>query len=70
MNKAVRPVKKQPIQQASIVVRDFSLGEAVPYFAPAIDAQIDRHDASDDFVKEQLHTRLVGVRASKVQWLL
>jgi hypothetical protein len=51
-NEPVRPVKKHPVQKISIEIRDFSLGKAIAYSAPAIDAQIDRHDASYDFIKE------------------
>jgi hypothetical protein len=40
---------------------DFSLDIAVPHCAAAIEAQVDCDDASDDFVKEKLHS---NVRAS------
>jgi hypothetical protein len=39
-----------------IEVRDFSLDKAIPQFAAAIEAQIDCDDASDDFIKEKLHS--------------
>jgi hypothetical protein len=59
-----------PVEKTRIEIRDFPLGKAIPYSAPAIDAQIDRYDARDDFIKEGLHTCLVGVRTSMVQALL
>jgi hypothetical protein len=33
-----------------VVVLDFSFDKAMPQFAAAIDAQIDRDDASGDFI--------------------
>jgi hypothetical protein len=59
MSDPIRPVEKQPVQKVTTsVVRDFSLDEALPQSAAAIDAQIDRDDASDDFIKEKLHTNI------------
>ena len=55
MNNHLRPVYEQPIYKIIIEIRDFSSDKAIPQFAAAIDAQIDRDDASDDFVKEKLH---------------
>jgi hypothetical protein len=47
----VRPVEK-PVEKINmvVVVLDFSFDKAMPQFAAAIDAQIDRDDASDDFI--------------------
>ena len=38
--------------------RDFSLDKSSPHFADAIDAQIDCNDASDDLIKEELHSNV------------
>jgi hypothetical protein len=48
---------EKPVQQiaAGEAVLGFSLDQAIPYFAPAIDAQIDCEDASDNLIKEKLH---------------
>jgi hypothetical protein len=51
-DKPVRPVEKHPVDKAAIEVCDFPLGKATPKPLPAIDAQIDRHDSSDNFIKE------------------
>ncbi len=68
MRHPARRVKNQPGQDVGIgSVGDFSLGKAIPQPTPAIDAQIERDDASGDFIQEKLHTRLVGARASQVQ---
>src|SRR6516162_7117919 len=56
MSDSFRPVYEQPIYKIIIPVRDLSLDKAIPQFAAAIDAQIDCDDASDDFIKEKLHT--------------
>ena len=56
-----RRVLKQvqnPVYRIRTVGRDFSLGEAMPQLAVAIDTQIDRDDASDDFIKEKLHSNV------------
>jgi hypothetical protein len=58
INNHLRPVYEQPIYQISIEVRDFSLDKAIPQCAAVIDAQIDRDDASDDFIKEKLHSNI------------
>jgi hypothetical protein len=59
MRNPARRVENQPVQKISIaVVRDFSLDQAIPYSAVAIDAQIDRDDASDNFIKEKLHANI------------
>ncbi len=50
----IRPVKKTIIE-----VPDFSLDQAMPQLAAAIDEQIDCDDASDDFIKEKLHSTTV-----------
>jgi hypothetical protein len=64
MSEPIRPVEKQPVQNvATGVVRDFSLDEALPQSAAAIDAQIDRDDASDDFIKEKPHANIRPSRA-------
>jgi hypothetical protein len=52
------PVNEYPVQKIIIEVRDLSLDQATPQFAAAIDAQIDRDDASDDFIKEELHASI------------
>jgi hypothetical protein len=56
----LRPVDEQPVDEVIIEVRDFSLGEAAPQFAAAIDAQIDCDDPREDFIKEELHS---GIRS-------
>src|SRR5882757_7642717 len=49
----------QPVQKITIAgVFDFSFDKATLYSAAAIDAQIDRDDASDDFTKEKLHSNI------------
>jgi hypothetical protein len=59
MRNPARRVENQPVQKVTIaVVRDFSLDKTIPYSAPAIDAQIDRDDASDNFIKEKLHSNI------------
>ena len=57
----LRPVDEQPVYEIVIEVRDFSIREAVPQLAAAIDAQIDGDDARDDFIKEKLHRPSVQV---------
>jgi hypothetical protein len=58
MSNPARAVEDQPVQKITVVVHDFSLDKAVLYSAPAIEAQIDCDDASDDFIKEKLHARI------------
>ena len=59
MRNPARRVEKQPVQKiTAAVVHDFSLDKAIPYSAVAIDAQIDRDDASDDFRKEKPHANI------------
>src|ERR1022692_4515984 len=59
MRNPARRVENQPVKKITTgVVRDFSLDQAIPYSAPAIDAQIDRDDASDSFIKEKLHANI------------
>jgi hypothetical protein len=58
MNNNSRPVHEKPVYKIIIPVRDFSLDKAIPQFAAAIDAQIDRDDASDDFIKEKPHSNI------------
>jgi hypothetical protein len=63
MSNPARRVEKQPVQKITIGhVHDFSLGKAIPFSAVAIDAQIDRDDAGDDFVKEELHANIRSSR--------
>jgi hypothetical protein len=57
MSNNFRPVYEQPIYKIIIEVRDLSLDKATT-FAAAIDAQIDCDDASDDFIKEKLHSNI------------
>jgi hypothetical protein len=66
-NRPIRPVYEQRIYKIIIEVRDFSLDKAMPQLATAIDTQIDRDDASDDFIKEKLHS---NIRASHAPALL
>jgi hypothetical protein len=47
---------QKPVYRIRTEGRDFSLGKTLPQFAVAIDAQIDRDDASDDFIKKKLHS--------------
>jgi hypothetical protein len=49
-------VDRPPVQKVGTEVPDFSLDKAIPQFAVAIEAQIDCDDASDDFIKEKLHS--------------
>ena len=58
MSNNSRPVYEHPIYKIIIEKRDFSLNKAIPQFAAAIDAQIDGDDASDDFIKEELHSNI------------
>jgi len=58
MSNNFRPVYEQPIYKIIIEVRHLSLDKAIPQFAAAIDAQIDCDDASDDFIKEKLHSNI------------
>jgi hypothetical protein len=58
MSNNSRPVYEQPIYKIIIEVRDFSLNKPIPQFAAAIDAQIDRDDASGDFINEKLHSNI------------
>ena len=44
--------------QDEVEVRDFSLNKAIPQFAAAIVTQIDCDDASNDFIKEKLHSNI------------
>jgi hypothetical protein len=54
-----RRAENQPVQPiATDVVHGFSLDQAIPYIAIAIDAQIDRDDARDNFIKEKLHANI------------
>ena len=55
MSKNFRPVYEHPVYKIIVVVRDFSLDKAMPQFAAAIDAQIDRDDAREKFIKEKIH---------------
>jgi hypothetical protein len=54
MNSTIRP----PVQKIRIEDSDFSLDKARPQFAAAIGAQIDRDDASDDFIKKKMHANI------------
>jgi hypothetical protein len=65
MSNNFRPVYEQPIYKIIIEVRDLSLDKAMPQFAAAIDAQIDCDDASDDFIKEKLHSK--NIRSSSTE---
>jgi hypothetical protein len=56
MSDNFRPVYEQPIYNIIIPVRDLFFDKAIPQFAAAIDAQIDCDDASDDLIKEKLHS--------------
>jgi hypothetical protein len=58
MSNNFRPVHEQPTYNVIIEVRDFSLNKAIPQFAAAIDAQIDCDDASDDFIKKEMHSSI------------
>ena len=51
----------RPVQKVGIEVRDFSLDQAMPQLAAAIEEQIDCDEASDDLIKEKLHS---DIRAS------
>jgi hypothetical protein len=57
-NRRVQKQVQDPGYRIRVVGRDLSLGKAIPQFAVAIDAQIDRDDASDDFTKEKLHSNI------------
>jgi hypothetical protein len=60
-NRRVLKQVQNPAYRIRTVRRDFPLGKAMPQFAVAIDAQIDRDDAGDDFIQEELHP---NIRAS------
>jgi hypothetical protein len=51
---------EQPVQNITAAkdVRDSSLDKAGPKRAAAIEAQIDRDDASENFIKEKLHSKV------------
>jgi hypothetical protein len=51
---------EQPVQNITPGkdVRDSSLDKAGPKRAAAIEAQIDRDDASENFIKEKLHSKI------------
>jgi hypothetical protein len=49
--------RRPPVQKISIEERDFSLDKATPHSAAAIEAQVDRDDASDNFIKEKPHPK-------------
>jgi hypothetical protein len=57
MNSTIRP----PVEKIRIEDRDFSLHNAMPQFAAAIETQIDRDDASDDFIKKKLHSKVYAL---------
>jgi hypothetical protein len=63
-NRRVLKKIQNPIYGVRTVGRDLSLGKAIPQLAVAIDAQIDRDDASDDFIKKKLHS---NIRASSAR---
>ncbi|WFU43149.1 hypothetical protein QA640_12270 [Bradyrhizobium sp. CB82] len=72
MKNLTRPAQKsvhKPVQNTGAMIegRDFSLGKATPHLADAIDAQIDRDDASDDLIKEELHS---NIRSSSPDWTI
>lgn len=59
MSNPTRRVENQPVYKITIAVEnDFSLDKAIPDCAAAIDEQIDRNDASDNFIKEKLHANI------------
>jgi hypothetical protein len=60
MNNQFRPVYpvQKPAENITIsLVPDFSFDKAMPQSAAAIDDQIDRDDAGDDFIEEELHSK-------------
>jgi hypothetical protein len=57
-NRRVQKRVQNPVYRIRTPGRDLSLGKAMPQFAVAIEAQIDRDDASDDFIKEKLHSNI------------
>lgn len=57
---AMSDTMRPPVQKIRVEIRDFSLGKAMPQLAAAIDAQIDCDDASDDFIKERPHARVLA----------
>jgi hypothetical protein len=44
----------------------FSFDKAIPESAAAIDAKIDRDDASDNFIKEELHANIRSSGAARM----
>jgi hypothetical protein len=48
-----RPTR--PVEKTGAARHDFSFAKTVPEFAAAVIAQVERDEASDDFVKEKLH---------------
>jgi hypothetical protein len=57
-NRRVHKRLQDPIDGIRTPGRDFSLGKAMLQFAVAVDTQIDRDDARDDFIKEKLHSNI------------
>lgn len=55
VNRRVQKRVQNPVDGIGTPGRDLSLGKTIPQFAAAIDAQIDRGDAGDDFIKKKLH---------------
>jgi hypothetical protein len=58
-------IHRPPVQKVRTEVPDCSLDKAIPQFAVAIDAQIDCDDASDDFIKEKLHSKHPFIKAGR-----
>jgi hypothetical protein len=52
------PPVQQPVQKIGIEVPDFSFDKATPQLAAAVEEQIERDDASDDFIKEEMHSNI------------
>jgi hypothetical protein len=59
LNSPLRRGCEQPVQKITTAedVRDSSLDKARPKRAAAIEAQIDRNDASENFIEEKLHSK-------------
>src|SRR5579871_1718979 len=59
--------RRPPVQKISIPQRDLPFDQAIPYPAAAIVAQIDRDNASDDFIKKKPHPKIRSSRTASTK---
>jgi hypothetical protein len=52
LNNSARP----PVENVGTEIRDFSLTEAIPQSAAAIEAKIDCDDAGENFIEKEVHS--------------